>query len=290
MKKVIAALDATAAARPVLQTALRIGEMARADVEAVHVREASVEPSTPAHLAKRDRVHFRVLDAPVGSGLLRVMESPEVIAGVLGARATSGGRRPVGHVASQILLHAQKPVVVVPPVLLSPRPFRKLLVPLEGLEETSKALADGLSSLFGPEVELVVLHVFTNTTLPRMLDRPYRDLDLLATEFRAKHLPNSTRAELRTGAIGAGVVESCTEQDADLVVLCWHQIATPGRASVVREVLSASGRPVLLLPVPGDSIKPALEPEPERSRGSKRPGSTARARSSGRLRRSPPAC
>ncbi|MGD0256096.1 MAG: hypothetical protein ABSB99_11235, partial [Acidimicrobiales bacterium] len=57
---IIATLDATAAARPVLETALRIGELTGADVEAIHVTDGAID--TPESLAQRSGVPFRALN------------------------------------------------------------------------------------------------------------------------------------------------------------------------------------------------------------------------------------
>lgn len=249
MSTIIAALDTTAAARPVLETALRIGELAGVDVEAVHVIDGPV--LTPESLAKRTGVRLTLLEGPVGKALLEVMGSPEIVAAVVGARGTTGGRRPVGSTALQILEGADKPVVVVPPEAVSPRRLRRLLVPLDGTEASSRAVSEGLSHLFDPQVELelVVLHVFTDVTLPRMLDHPRDDMNLLASEFMIAHMPHAASIDMRTGPVAARVTEVSGEKNVDLVVLSWSQLSMGGEGHVVQEVLSASTLPVLLLPL-----------------------------------------
>ena len=54
MSTVLAALDASVAAQPVLETALRIGEMTGHDVRAVHVIESSTD--SPELLLRQGRV------------------------------------------------------------------------------------------------------------------------------------------------------------------------------------------------------------------------------------------
>src|SRR5579871_6069982 len=129
MRTVLAALDASPAARPVLESALGMAELTGATVEAVHVREATLQ--APRWLAAREAVDLTVLTGPVEATLLEAVSAPHVIAVVVGARGTPGGRRPVGRTALHILGRASKPVLVVPPeaVGVSPRPFRRLLVP-----------------------------------------------------------------------------------------------------------------------------------------------------------------
>ena len=248
MSTIVAALDSTAAARPVLESALRLGEATGCSVEVVHVVDGSTE--TPGALAARFGVPLRVLEPPPDRAVLAELGRPEVLFAVVGARATSGGRRPVGRVARRVLERAGKPIVVVPPETVLSRPLRRLLLPLEGTDVTSRPILEALRPiLVGGDVELVVLHVFTNATLPRMLDRPGYDLDLLAREFLAHHCPGADVIELRVGPVARRVAEVAGEHGADMVVLSWHQDTAPDRALVVREVLGASALPVLLLPI-----------------------------------------
>jgi hypothetical protein len=246
---VLAALDAGPAARPVLETAFGLAELADAAVEAVHVRSGPVD--TLATLASRHSIPLRILERPVEPALLDALTAPDVVAAAFGARATPAGRRPVGRTAFHILERLRKPVVVVPPDLVgvAPRRFVRLLVPLEGSEQTSRPVAESLSPLVCHPVELVVLHVFTAATMPRTLDRPERDLSLWGDEFLARFCPEASQIELRSGSIGSRVAEVGDEKAVDLVVLSWSQDSSPGHAAVIRDVLGHSTIPVLLLPV-----------------------------------------
>lgn len=249
MTTVLAAIDSSPAARPVLETSLGISALTGATVEAIHVRDNSGE--TPAEAAARCDVLLRLVDGDVDTALLSAIAEPDVLAVVVGARGTPGGRRPVGRTALHILERASKPVVVVPPeaVGVSLRPFRHLLVPLEGSEESARPIAEMLRPLIVADIELVVLHVFTTSSVPPVLDHPEWDLPLWGDEFLARFCPAATRIDLRTGAVGSAVTEACGELDVDLIVLSWSQDASPGHAAVVRDVLARSSVPVLLLPV-----------------------------------------
>jgi Universal stress protein family len=211
------------------------------------VHDGSTE--TPEAQTTRAGVRLRLLDGPVEKALLDAIADLDVIVAVIGARATAGGRRPAGRTAVHVLERATKPVVVAPPEAwgLSLRPFQRLLVPLEGTEAFSLPVTDRLAPLIARDIELVVLHVFSAATLPRVLDHPGRDLELLGGEFLARHCPHAARIEIRTGPVGSRVVEVCGETSADLVVLSWSQDSSAGHAAVVRDVLDRSTVPVLLL-------------------------------------------
>lgn len=248
MTTVLAALDGSPAARPVLETALGIGALLDADVEAIHVED---EPGQILDtVAARSGVPLRDVEGPVETALLRALAEPNVVAGVLGARRTPGGRRPVGQTALHILEQAGKPLVVVPPeaVGVSPRVFQRLLLPLEGDQESARAVQDQLRPMNLDAVELVALHVFTPDTVPAVLDHPGRDLSMWGDEFLARFCPRAARVDLRTGEVSGRILEACRESEADLIVLSWSQDASPGHAAVILDVLGRSSVPVLLLP------------------------------------------
>lgn len=249
MSVILAALDSSSAARAVLETAVRIGQLTGADVKAVHIHAGLPESDeTPVALAERSGVPVEVLEDPVESSLIAAMAAPGVIAAVIGARATPSGRRPVGLTARSILEQADKPVVVVAPEAVSPGAIRRLLVPLEGTEMSSQPVLERLMPLLVADVELVVLHVFTDATMPVMLDRPEYDMKILGDEFLTRNCSLASQVELRTGPIATRVAEVSEEHRADLIVLSWSQDTSSERARVVREVLGASVLPVLLLP------------------------------------------
>ena len=258
---VLAAVGTGDAVGSVLDIALRIGEVTNAAVEAVHVADGRDERIVA--LALRAGVPLRHLTGPAAGALLGAMDVPGVLAMVVGAGLSSDGH-PVGPTARHVLERARKPVAVVPANVAPSRELRRFLVPLEGSEASSRPILETLFPLLATEVEVVVLHVFTDTTLPRMLDRPERDLELLGREFLAHHCPPATRVELLPGPVATRVSEVSEAHGADMVVLSWSQDSSEGRAQVVREVLGASALPVLLLPVaPGrDAASPAGSAEP----------------------------
>lgn len=249
MRTVIAALDASAAARPVLEAARRVADLTGSAVEAVHV--APTANDTVALLTAQFGIPLNLVPGPVEDALLERIHADDVVAAVIGARRASAGRQPAGHTAIALIERARRPVVVVPPDLLCPQPrsWRRLLVPLEGTSSSTRPVLDALHAVVTAPVETIVLHVFTPATTPPMLDRPTRDLALWAAEFGARHGPPGALIEYRSGAVADQVACACDAEHADLVVLSWSQAMTPGHAEVVREVLARSMIPVLLLPV-----------------------------------------
>lgn len=254
---VLAALDHNAAASSVLGTARRFAEMTDATVEAVHAG-ASI-PGTLATLARQAGVAVRHVAGAAGRGLLAELARPGVSAIVMGAGSEHRGHHPVGPTTRYVAERSTQPVVVVPVTGANVQSeLRRLLVPLEGTESSSRPVLEALLPLCSGSVEVEVLHVFTEETLPRMLDRPVRDTELLGREFLARHCPPASRIVLHAGVVADRVREVAEEHDADMVVLSWSQDTTEGRARVVRDVLATASLPVLLLPVGDDAGRTAL--------------------------------
>jgi nucleotide-binding universal stress UspA family protein len=250
--RVLAALEREAVAGAVLGAATRFGEMSYAQVEAVHAGTSL--PVTLVRLAAPAGLELRLVAGPAGPALVAELERPDVNAIVMGAGMGHPGRpghHPVGSTTRYVAERSTKPVVVVPAGTGPGSPFRRLLVPLEGTESSSRPVLEALLPLLVAGVEVEVLHVFTEETLPRMLDHPVRDIELLGQEFLARHLPSATRIVLRAGEVADRVSELCEEHSADMVVLSWSQRSSEGHARVVRDVLKSSAVPVMLLPVSG---------------------------------------
>lgn len=246
MTKVLAALDASPAARTVLDAAIAFGELTGADVEAVH---AGNDGEVPRWVAAQRQLPLRLLSGEVRASLLAALAEDDAIAAVFGARGTRGGRRPAGRTAMHVLEAATKPVVVVPPEVAPSAVRHRLLIPLEGDPASSQPVLDRLMPLLAVDAELVVVHVFTSDTMPRVLDRPVRDLELWGEEFMARFCPGASGIRLRTGVVGTQIDEVAAEEGAGLVVLSWSCDMSPGHAAVIRHVLADSDVPVLLLPV-----------------------------------------
>jgi nucleotide-binding universal stress UspA family protein len=260
MSIVLAAVDGSLAAQSVLETALRIGDLTNNEVEAVHV--TTVDDESVRLRADRVRVPLHLLSGPVGPALLSAVDAPGVAAAVIGTKRAAADQRLLGATARHVIELSTKPIVLVPPEWVDPGPFRRLLIPLEGTVASTRPVLEGLLPLLAADVELNVIHVFTESAGPKMLDNPWRDLEILGKEFLTRHLPDrAATIHLRYGPVGTEVAKVSDEHGADLIVLSWSQDSTEGRARVVREVLGAVTLPILLLPLLGEG---PIERDPRR--------------------------
>jgi hypothetical protein len=249
MKTVLAMLAPGPYAAAVLNAAGAIGELTGSTVEAIHVGDGSPNPLL-AELARDGDVHLRLIGGDVEAELLHAAAAPEVVVVVVGARRETLTLSSPGDIALAVMKRTEKPVVVVPcAVALRAGPIRKVLLPFEDRRETSGPVTEALSRLVVSEVELDVVHVFTDESVPAMLDRPVRDLEVLGQDFLARHVPDDGHITFRTGSVPGQIVNLCHPDGVDLVVLGWSRNASAGRAEVVKAVLGDASVPVLLIPL-----------------------------------------
>jgi len=250
MKKILAALDNSLAGHPVLATAQALGDLLDAEVEAVHVQIDG--DRTARSTAAASGVALRTLRGAVVDCLVQAGEADDVLALVLGARGTPGGRRPLGGTAASVATALLKPVVIVPPDARPAAAFRRILVPLEGSRSSSLAPRSLLQLAAEAQVDVVALHVLEEDSIPLFTDQPQHEHEAWAREFLARYCPSglgSVQLETRVGRSDQLVPLLAEECGCDLIALGWSQELAPGRAPVIRGTLERSRVPVMLIPV-----------------------------------------
>lgn len=250
-KRVVAAIDAGAAAEPVLVAAIELSTLLKADLAVVHVSEAT-DPVSLFELATRFSVRLQVSTGDPIAALVDVIDDEAVIMGVLGSRNQPSDHAPVGHAALAISERVNKPIVVVPPTFhpRTPLSFKKILVPLDGTAESTEVALAALRIFSGAEIDVRTVHVFEPETVPRFMDDAVHGASAWASEFLARHLRGwSDQMELRRGRAGPEIVDCSCSQETDLIVMSWSQNLSSGHAAAVREVMDRSPIPVLLIPV-----------------------------------------
>ena len=256
IRKVLAAIDASAADRSVLRTAKLVASLMDANVEAVHVREDDTEGARAA--ADAASVPYRQLDGPVVKTLIEEAEAAGVVSLVVGSRGRPTGPRPVGSTAIEIITSVGKPVGVVPPESVVGPSAASVFVPLDGTMRTASALRRLVGDACARGLEVVVAHVYDETTMPVFVDHPQYEAQEWLDEFLARYCPSQlARGHLRVGLPGPEIVSLVEANRPDIVFLGWAQDLSTGRAAVVREILARSHVPCLLVPTR------SVEPEDE---------------------------
>jgi hypothetical protein len=125
-----------------------------------------------------------------------------------------------------------------------------VLVPLDGTPEAAAAVAQTVGLFAGAGVDVVVLHVFDASTVPRFWDQAAHARRAWEEEFMTRFCAQpGARLELRSGAAGQQVVDVAATEGVDLITLGWSQRLDPGRAQTVRRTVLEAAVPVMLVPL-----------------------------------------
>jgi Universal stress protein family len=265
MNKVIAALDASLAAQPVLQSAIALGEALGAEVEALHVTANG--DRVPRITAVEQHVELRVEHGPVAGVLIDAAQAEDVRALVLGARGSRLSREPLGSTALAVATSISKPVLVVPPDASHPEALRRVLVPLEG-RAASHTPREIIALVEGVEIQVLVLHVLQEESLPLFTDQPQHEHPARVEEFLRRYAPwgiGAVRFEVRVGRCEELVPLIAEQEDVDVIALGWSQELAPDRAPVVRAVLDRAHVPALLVPVHPEYTNAPIPPAHDES-------------------------
>jgi nucleotide-binding universal stress UspA family protein len=249
--KVLAALDQTAAAGPVLAAGDEIARLFQAEVVAVHVLQDGAEQVR--ELAAHHGDPLVELEGVPGRRLAEALEEDnEAVALIVGTRCLPQGGREIGSTALEVVTTARKPVFAIPPELPAGFAIRRVLVPLEGSLPTSYAPHAALDVPGAEHVEVVILHVLEEQELPAFSDQPQHEWEAYGREFLARYSLwpfEHVRLETRVGPADQHILPVAQELECDLIALAWTQELAPGRARIVRETLRRGSIPILLLPV-----------------------------------------
>lgn len=212
-----------------------------------------VPPQQPAG------VELEITSPPVPAALAAAAVRRDALALVVGARGTPAGRRPAGHTALELATSLDRPLVVVPPLGRLADRIGRILVPLDGAPESAAVLRGTLEVARRAAVEVVLLHVHDEETLPAFEAQPHHELDAWSAEFIARSCAEdggAPQVEVRVGVPGRRVIETAAQLGADLSALGWSRNLAGGRGAVVREALTSSTVPVLLVPVAAPTRPP----------------------------------
>lgn len=249
MKIVLAAVDNSLAARPVLATARALAALLDANPQGLHVRTDG--DRTARSTTEAAGVPLRTMSGPVVQRLIDAGSADDVVALVVGARSTPGGR-PLGTTATAVATALPKPVVVVPPEARAPGRLTRVLVPLEASLPAGRAPRTILELAQEATIDVLALHVLEEEAIPSFTDQPQHEHAAWTHEFLARYCPwgvGNVRLETRVGRADEVVPLVAEESACDIVALGWAGELAPGRASIVRATLERSRVPVMLVPV-----------------------------------------
>lgn len=249
MTRILAAIDSSAASWPVLATATALAPILGATVEAVHVAED--DGATAAAVAEQFGVPYRVVPGDPLDAIAALATADDVVGIVVGSRGRPGGRRPAGHLALALADRMSKPVVMVPPHARPPQRIGTVLIAMEGTPSRARGLKQVVRLAAGAAVELVVVHVDDEDSIPSFSDQVQYETESYAREFLDRYCEGAgvARLESRVGVPADEILAAAGTLGPQLLALGWPQAGDAGRGAVVREVVDRSDIPVLLVAV-----------------------------------------
>ena len=249
MNKVLAAIDNSAAAQPVLATALMLAPVLDASVEAVHVSDD--DGGTAGASAESFEVPFHVVPGNPFDVLMEMATSDDVVAVAVGTRGRPGGPRPAGHLALALASAIDKPVLLVPPDAQTPGSLQRVVLAMEGTPRKARSVKRAVEVVGGAGLELVVVHVDDEASIPLFSDQVQHETDAFAREFLARYCRGApeARLELRIGDPAEEILAAAEMVAPDLLAIGWPHSSDPERGTVAREILDRSPTPVLLVAV-----------------------------------------
>lgn len=247
MNRIVAAIDNSAAARPVLAMARALCSALDGVIEAVHVSENGDE--TARSVAEAAGADLRTVTGDPVEALSAVVCEDDVVALVVGARRGLSGPRRTGHLALKLAARTDKPVVAVPPEARPPPVLSKVLVAMEGSPGKVRALQRSIEISTAAGLEIVVVHV--DEEIPSFTDQVQHEAAAYAHEFFARHLIGAPHValELRIGVPASEVLRAAESTGAEVIAVGWPHTADASRGAVAREILERSPVPVLLVAI-----------------------------------------
>lgn len=246
MRTVLACIDASAAAEPVLMAAHATAPLFGADIEAIHVAEDDDTNATAA--ARFHHLSLRALRGDVVEQLLAAARRPGVAAVTVGARSQPTGHRSVGHVVWELANGADAPILVVPPEANVADRIDRVLIAMKGTPANAKHLRHAVELAGGANLELVVVQVADEHSIPSFSDQVHYEVDAYAREFLARYVPGApdARLDLRIGDPAEEILQAAESTDAQVIAVGFTRGAHPGDG-VAHQLLTRSHLPVLLV-------------------------------------------
>ncbi len=246
MTRIIAAINDSAAATPVLQTALALTPLLGSAVEALHVAdEAGI---TASACAEQLGVALRTVSGDPLEQILLAIAADDVVAVVVGAHGRPSQRPPAGHIPLSLVSATVKPVVIVPPAQPA-SPIRRVLIAIEGSPRKARSLKRAVELAGAAQLELTVVHVDEEDSIPMFSDQPQHETEVYTGEFLARCCPGAPQAalQLRTGEPAEEILAAANDVDPDLIAIGWPHGGDPARGHVARAIVDRCRRPVLLV-------------------------------------------
>jgi nucleotide-binding universal stress UspA family protein len=124
-----------------------------------------------------------------------------------------------------------------------------VVIAVEGTPSKARALKRAVDLAVATGLELIVVHVDDERSMPLFSDQVQHETESYAREFLARYCRGApeARLELRIGLPAEEILSTVEQVEADMVAIGWPQTTDSGRGLVARAILDRSRTPVLLV-------------------------------------------
>jgi nucleotide-binding universal stress UspA family protein len=252
MTRIVAALAIGPCLFPVAEAATGLATLFGSTPVGVHVRG----PGSPdeATLQRLTTLPVTVVDGPTVPRLLEQIEADDVVLAVVGSpveTVEAGAASRLGQHTLELAAATSKPLLVVPEgrSLGDHGVLHRVVVPLDGSWQTTRASAPMLLRMASAGIDVSATHVLDEAHVLPFVDAPHHAYDVWRREFLARHSEPRTALDVGRGTAWEAIEDSARRRDADLIVLAWSRRPASGRARVVRDALENQRFPVMLIPI-----------------------------------------
>lgn len=265
---ILVPLDGSEQALAAVPVAKALGEIAGMAIRILHVgRHEPSQGDLQDRLAHGTHVLADLaIDVRTGDPAAEIVHAARDLQShlVVMCRHSRPGRAELlGHTATDVLVDAPCPVVLVSPERgVAPWHLHHLLVPHDGTPTTSAALQPAVQIANLADAELLVAHVTESKappeepgsfTIPRYLDQPQYDWPSWGSEFANRlacmcplgHV--HVRVFLAHGEPASEILRLSDRQSTDLIVLAWRGRWDAPHAHILKEVLRRARLPVMVV-------------------------------------------
>jgi nucleotide-binding universal stress UspA family protein len=123
-----------------------------------------------------------------------------------------------------------------------------VLIALKGTPRSARELLGIVQLGATAELDLVVVHVDDEDTIPAFSDQAQYDTQDYANEFLTRYCRGAPEARLvlRVGLPVDEILATVDDVDPDMLAIGWPHTSDPNRARVAREIVTRSHVPVLV--------------------------------------------
>jgi nucleotide-binding universal stress UspA family protein len=120
---------------------------------------------------------------------------------------------------------------------------------MEGTPRDARRLKRAIKLAEHADLEVVVLHVDDESSIPLFSDQVQHETEAYADQFLARFVPGTkhARLELRVGIPVDQILMTADQEEPDILAIGLPHVDDPQRGQVVRSVLDRSHVPLLLV-------------------------------------------